>query len=264
MSDIRDLIKRIDRTLEAIKCCDKGGSASNIDFTPLINKLEELNQNIQDIEVTADNISITSDQINLNTAELQSILTQTQAINANTDNIEFQLNDLITKVQAGNVTLTDIKNVLNTSILPQLQAINANTDQVETLIGQTNAKLDILSGNTDQIEPLLQQLIDILTPQTNVFKKAFTVGVNSGDKLDAVIASAFNNVDLTKIRSISVSAIQNDVRVDTFDSVIELNISTGSLFTWNEGTKDFINFQSLQNFIFKNTGIITVSFEEII
>ena len=68
---------------------------------------------------------------------LNDILTQLQAVNANTDQLEADITQLIADVQAGNVTLTAINTSLG-DILTEAQAINANTDGIEALITATN------------------------------------------------------------------------------------------------------------------------------
>jgi|GEM_PF-4394898 len=81
-------------------------------------------------------------QIDLSNVEalLAQILTEAQAVNANTDTLEALTADV-------NTNLVNITNELG-NLLTELQAINANTDTVEALIQQLNADLNALITKT--------------------------------------------------------------------------------------------------------------------
>lgn len=80
---------------------------------------------------------------------LEDILTELQGIATDTDDLETQLSILISKTETGNISLVNIKNVLD-SILLNLGNIDANTDGLEALLTSTNTKLQSLIDTQDK------------------------------------------------------------------------------------------------------------------
>lgn len=133
------------------KCCDCGDSAQVI-----IDKLnEDCTGNPIKVEI-CNPVDLTAIETALN-----NILTEAQAINANTDGIEAQLAQVITDIQAGNVTLGDIEALLNTIRL-EVEEIDGNTDTLENLIPIANNILTEIGNEGDQTQALLTQIRDKL------------------------------------------------------------------------------------------------------
>lgn len=210
--------------------------SSEIDFTEVINKLQE-------------------------------ILESTQEVDGNTDSIESELTTLISTVSAGNATLTTISNTLTTSILPQLVAINANTDQVETLIATTNSALATLIVQTDNIEPLigntntlLATIIDLLTPTKKVRSRGFTTTVNIGDDVKQTIEDTVGLGESdVNIKSITVMAYGNSLSMDITGGAAPLEIPENTSMTWNQSSNNYLN--ELEEMIFLSGGRVTIIYE---
>lgn len=122
---------------------------------------------------------------------------------------------------------------------------------------------DTISITSDQVKQLLQEIYNILVPQSNMYKKGVTTDVSEGDTLDNVIATSFNSVNLNNIKSICISGV-TDLRINTIDSVKELEIPIGTSITWNEVGNNFIGQASFANFIFNTDCRVTITFEELI
>jgi len=82
-------------------------------------------------------------------ADFAGMLTQLQAINANTDTLEVNTDTLETLLATTNTTLGTIDTAVD-ALLPELQAINANTDTLETLIGTTNTTLTTINTKLNE------------------------------------------------------------------------------------------------------------------
>jgi hypothetical protein len=70
----KDYSKYFDKILSLLNCL-KG---ANIDYTPLLESIQDLlvkiDENTDELEITAENISLNADQINLNTDEVEQLL----------------------------------------------------------------------------------------------------------------------------------------------------------------------------------------------
>ena len=164
--------------------------------------------------------------------DVSDILDELEQLDANTEDVEDILNDVVSELQDIELDVEDVdlntdevEDKLDTTI-SELQDIDANTDTVESELQDVNTELDTIQTNTDQLEPLLNDIISELQDvETDVEAVESLL-----DELEDALASVGQDqirVDIIDEGDVATEATLSSVN-DFLDAIEDALESTGT------------------------------------